>query len=344
MSKKKEKIKSTSRRNFIKILSGAAASAALLGTFSCKPGGDSNNGNSQPTVLAPRVKKTNPYVTGDGRPILVSVRGNDFGQMLAAGLSLLGGLDLLIDNNQDVLINPNLNHTDPYPGVSSVDSIVSILDAVKQVTGGQVSVGDMGWEGSASVYGNLGVETAVTNAGGLLVTFSNAYRVRRSTWDSSKPNFRVYDHVYDAPILLSTCVVKRHKNAWLTCAIKNNVGTIVGSHMSSTREYLHNRSNNFLEELAEIAGLVNPELVIVDARSILTEKGPMLSDGGTVVDVGEVVISGDIVAADAYCAQMMEANDAAFSASNINLTLQRAVDLGLGISDLNQVEIISISV
>jgi hypothetical protein len=60
--------------------------------------------------------------------------------------------------------------------------------------------------------------------------------------------------------------------------------------------------------------------------------------------VGEVVISGDIVAADAYCAQMMEANDAAFSVSYINETLQRAVDLGLGISDLNQVEIINISV
>jgi uncharacterized protein (DUF362 family) len=263
--------------------------------------------------------------------------------MLAAGLSLLGGLDLLIDNNQDVLINPNFNHTDPYPGVSSVDSIVSILDAVKQVTGGQVSVGDMGWEDSASVYGNLGVEAAVTNAGGSLVTFSNAYRVRRSTWDSSKPDFRVFEHVYDAPILLSTCVVKRHRNAILTCAIKNNVGTISGSGMTSTREYLH-RSNNFMEELAEIAGLVNPELVIVDARSILTEDGPMLSYGGTVVDVGEVVISGDIVAADAYCAQMMEANDATFSASDISGTLQRAVDLGLGTSDLSQVEIMNISV
>jgi hypothetical protein len=99
MSKKKKKIKSTSRRKFIKTLSGAAASAALLGTLSCKPGGGSNNGNSQPTVLAPRARKTNPYVTGEGRPILVSVRGNDFTQMLAAGLSLLGGLDLLIDNN-----------------------------------------------------------------------------------------------------------------------------------------------------------------------------------------------------------------------------------------------------
>ncbi len=344
MSKKKEKIKLTSRRKFIKTLSGAAASAALLGSLSCKPRGDSNNENNQPTALAPRVRKTNPYVTADGRPILVSARGNDFTQMLAAGLSLLGGLGLLIDNNQDVLINPNLNHTDPYPGVSSVDSIVSIIDAVKQVTGGQVSVGDMGWEGSVTVYRNLGVEAAVTNAGGLLVSFSNAYRVRRSTWDSSKPDFRVYDHVYDAPILLSTCVVKRHQNAWLTCAIKNNVGTIVGSNMSFTREYLHHRSNNFMEELAEVAGLVNPELVIVDARSILTENGPMLSHGGTVVDVGEVVISGDIVAADAYCAQMMEANDAAFSASNISSTLQRAVDLGLGTSDLSQVEIMNISV
>ena len=343
MKKNNKNIKPTSRRKFIKTLSSATVSAALLGTISCKTGSENTNNNNPEPALAPRTRKANPFISNEGKPILVSVKGMDFAQMLAAGLSLLGGLDRLIDNNQDVMVNPNFNHTDPFPGVTSVTSLTSIVEAVKQVSSGIVSVGDMGWEHSSSVYSNLSVEAAVTNAGGSLLTLSDPYRVRHSSWETNKPDFYVFQQIYDTPILLSTCVLKRHSNARLTCAIKNNVGTIAGNDMSSSRQYLHN-SNNFQAELAEIAALVNPELVIVDARSILTVNGPRLLDGGTVVDVGEVIICGDIVAADAYCAQIMEAYDPGFSASMISTTLQRAVDLDLGTSDLSEVEILTVNV
>jgi uncharacterized protein (DUF362 family) len=341
--KKKKDLESESRREFIKTLSGAAASAVMLGAISCKPGGGDNQGSggNQPETLAPRLRKTNPFVTAEGKPILVSVQGTDFTRMLAVGLSALGGLDLLIADNQDVLINPNCNHSDPYPGICSIDSIVDIVNAVKQVTTGTVSVGDEGWESTSGVYSYLGLESAVSNAGGVPVNFYQTYAVRRDSWNPGKPSFRVFGDVYDTPVLISTCVLKRHLTASLTCAIKNNVGTISGSGMTSTRQYLHD-SPEFLRELAEIAGLVNPELVIVDARSILTVAGPMLSNGGIVKDVGKVIICGDIVAADAYCARIMEAHDGTFSITEIEPTLDRAVQLGLGTSDLSQVEILEI--
>jgi uncharacterized protein (DUF362 family) len=339
--KKKKDLESESRREFIKTLSGAAASAVMLGAISCKPGGGQDTGGNGNEALAPRLRKTNPFVTIEGKPILISVQGMDFTQMLAAGLSALGGLGLLIDGNQDVLINPNCNHADPYPGICSIDSIVDIVTAVKQVTTGTVSVGDEGYESTGGVYGFLGLESAVSNAGGVPVNFNQTYPVRRDYWNPSKPSFRVFSDVYDTPVLISTCVLKRHLNASLTCAIKNNVGTISGSNMTSTRNYIHN-SSEFMLELAEIAGLVNPDLVIVDARSILTVAGPMLSNGGTVKDVGKVIICGDIVAADAYCAGIMAAHDVTFSPSSIDRTLERAVQLGLGTSDLSQVEILEI--
>jgi uncharacterized protein (DUF362 family) len=342
--KKKEKVESESRRKFIKTISGAAASAVVLGAVSCKTGGgQGGGGNETPQILSPRAKKTNPFVTGDGKPLLISVQGTDFTQMLAAGLSALGGLGLLIDNDQDVLINPNCNHVDPYPGISSASSVADIVREVKQVTGGTVSVGDEGYENTSSVYGAMGLNDAVANAGGVTVNFHDTYRVRRSNWASSKPDFYVFTDVYDAPILIGTCVPKRHHIASFTCAIKNNVGTVLGSGASGTRDYLHYRSDNFMYDLAEIAGVVNPELVIVDARSILTVTGPTLSGGGIVVDIGKVIISGDLVATDAYCAQIMADNDSTFSVDNLSGMFYRAEELGMGTSDLSQVEIIEIS-
>jgi hypothetical protein len=81
----------------------------------------------------------------------------------------------------------------------------------------------------------------------------------------------------------------------------------------------------------------------VDARSIVTQVGPSYSQGGLVVNLNCIIICGDMVATDTYCARLMEQNDSSFSASKINDTLQRAQTLGLGTSNLSQVEIIKIN-
>jgi len=58
------------------------------------------------------------------------------------------------------------------------------------------------------------------------------------------------------------------------------------------------------------------------------------------VQADKLVISGDMVAADAYCAQLLASHDATFSVQMIEPTLTRAAELGLGTRDLNQVEIV----
>ncbi len=340
--KNEKKEKKSSRREFVKTLSGAAASAILFG--SCSPGSDnSGTGNNEtPRVYGPRTGAANPFITSDGRPILVSVTGTNFAAMLNAGLDAIGGLNKLIDNNQDVLIKPNLFEKSQYPWISDVDSIIEIIYAVKNVSTGTVSVGDMSFESLAMIYNHLGIESAVNNAGGNLLTFTETYNVRRSTWDSSRRDYKVYADVYDAPILINTPVLKPHSLAAMTCAVKCNVGTIEGSAQTSSREYMHSQPD-FLAELAEVAGLSNPDLNIVDARSIVTERGPFFHQNGTVVDTDKIIICGDIIAADAYCARMLEENSPGFSASSIQNTLRRGEELGLGTPDLNQVEIIEIT-
>lgn len=332
-------VPSTTRRTFLKMLSGAAVSSLFIGAECEKSGSSSPNPDPEPkpAAMGPRAGLANPFVTGDGRPKLVCVEGKDFRRMLQTGLDSIGGLSALIDDNQDVLIKPNLFEASLYPWISSMDSIVEIIKAAKRITSGDVSVGDMSWEATPTVYSHVGFENLVRNAGGIPRLFTDTYNVRRPSWDSSKKDVEVYADVYDAPVLISTCVLKRHSLAHMTCAVKCNVGTIKGSNMSASRKTMHD-APDFLSELAEVAGLSNPDLNIVDARSIVTEAGPSFQQSGTVIDANKVIICGDIVATDAYCSQLLADHDDGFDPDRIRLTLERAERLGLGTSDLSQVE------
>ncbi len=136
--KRKKSCKKSSRRTFIKTITGAAASVFVLGN--CKMSTNEENNNDTPTptreVHSPRSRAANPYVTDAGKPILIAVAGTDFAAMLRAGLETLGGLSLLIPADQDVLIKPNLNHSDPFPGISSAASIAAIVREAANVTSG----------------------------------------------------------------------------------------------------------------------------------------------------------------------------------------------------------------
>lgn len=343
--------KCKSRREFLKSIVKGTASTASLMAF----GPLTKSLKADTRAIDPRVRVPNPFVNQSGHPLLVCVEGTDFQQMLAMGLSAIGGLDLLIDNNQDVLIKPNLvtvDELEPYPTISDVNSILALLDVAQQVTTGTIGVGDAGGMVPVRYYELLGLDPAVPESGGVLVDFIDTYDVRRSTWSPEIPDFLVFTDVYDTPLIINLCNLKRHNCTYFTCALKNNVGTVDGPYegqsFGPTRDYLHGfdwLSDEFLQTVSEIAGVVNSELTIVDARLVMAIDGPMISPPyiGEIREMNKIVICGDPVATDAYCAQLLADIDETFEASTIEPTLTRAEELGLGTADLGLVEIIELS-
>ncbi len=331
------------RRDFLKSLSGAAASAVILGACDGGSGTNSEPQKPQENILAPRSKAANVFVNNAGKPILVCVTGTNFEEMLEAGLAQLGGLSRLIGANQDVFIKPNCNAIDTYPGISDANSVVSIVKAVRQVTGGTISVGDQGYHASSGVYPHAGLDPLVEQAGATLLHLENSYQVKRSSWSLNVKDFKVYSKIYDAPIILNTGVLKRHHTAGFSCAIKNNVGTVEGPGASSTRGYLHYDAVDFCEVVAEIAAAVSPEFNIIDARTVLTVGGPF-SSNGVPVAVNKIVLCGDMVATDAYCEKILVAHDQSPVDSPCWGSTTYAESLGLGTADLSKVDIREISV
>jgi uncharacterized protein (DUF362 family) len=327
-----------SRRQFIKKMLGGAGSVMALGALT-------KDLKAEILALPPRTGLPNPYVMPDGRPILVCVTGTDFQAMLNAGLSAIGGLSPLINNNQDVLIKINCVIAEAYPTCTDPNTIDALVRAVRPVTTGQVKVGDQGYDNIGIVYQFMGYEPIVTAAGGELVYFLNTYNVRRNGWDPAIPDFSVYSEIYDAPIMISLCNLKRHLWSYFTCALKHHVGSITGPYLAGTRSYIHSFphfSHTFLQIMAELGGLINPELNVVDGRQIWAINGPTSQQGGEIRTINKMVICGDMVATDAYCSQLMDQFDETYDPSWISPTLDHAVSLGLGRSDLTQVEIIEI--
>jgi uncharacterized protein (DUF362 family) len=342
MAKNKRNKTINSRRHFLKI-APLAATSLLLASNCQQTKKKDENGDSQDPALGPRSGISNPFTNAAGQPILVIVEGSNFVDMIRAGFTALGGLKKLINNNQDVLVKPNLFEKSEYPWISSLDSLCSLISVLREVTSGSIKTGDMSFEEVTSVYNYLGFEASVNNIGGTAVMFSETQRVRQSTWESSKQDFMMFKEVYNAPVLINFPVLKPHYLAGMTCAIKNNFGTISGSNATITRGYIHNQLD-LKVELAEVAALARPDLTIVDARSIVTRTGPFYSQAGPLVQAKKVIMCGDIVATDAYCARLLADNDATFSVSSISKTIGQATALGLGTSDLSQVDIRTISV
>lgn len=342
MTKNKKNRAIYSRRHFLKTAPLAATSLLLAANCQQSEKRDDSS-DSQTAALGPRTGISNPFTNAAGQPILVCVEGTNFIDMIRAGFAALGGLKKLINNNQDVLVKPNLFEKSEYPWISSLDSLCSLISVLKEVTNGEINAGDMSFEEVNSVYNYLGFEAVVKNAGGTAAMFYETQRVRQSNWENSKQDFMMFKTVYNTPVLINFPVLKPHNLASMTCAIKNNFGTISGSNATITRGYIHNQLD-LKVELAEVAALANPDLTIVDARSIVTQAGPFYSQGGPLVQTNKVIMCGDIVATDAYCARMLADNDATFSISSISTTIGQATALGLGTSDLSQVDIRNISV
>ncbi len=307
--------------------------------------------------LGPRPAKANPYVTIDGRPRLVCIEGYDVQTMLSKGLQALGGLNRLIKKKDKVLIKPNLVLRESAPGMpqfptmSSPDTIRELIYLVREVTT-RIRVGDQGGEDQSLIYDKLDLINTVVGAGAKLLNFEEdplgTVNVRSLSWSRGVPDFKVFTQVYNSSVIINLCNLKRHSSAFMTCAIKNNFGTLQGRWNFGTRGYLHrhpNLSEEFVADLPEMAALIRPELTIVDARDIMIGDGPILSYPKAKIKKGvnRMILSGDMVAVDTYCAQkILKKHDPSFKLKSIHPTLERAEKLGLGASDLSQVEILEI--
>ncbi len=312
------------RRGFLRRALEAGAGASLLGGFGSGCG-----------LRVPACKSVPPnlFVEG-GRPLLVSVEGEDLAAMLEAGLEALGGLDKLRGLGREAILKGSYVTPQPYPVTTSADFIVAVSKALKGAGFARTTLFEA--HGTRLVPA-LAPEAGMRQVGvfdevqrqGVEVLAADFFErddfrlVRNPAWPIASA-VAVHRVIHEAPVIVSLPPVKRHGSARFTSALKIHFGSV----SMADRMVAHKNEGTpgyFDERLVHFADTAKPQLNLVDARILLARNGPGLSAGSEVVKgVNRIVLCGDMVASDAYCARLLARHDPTFSMEMIDRQLRHA--------------------
>jgi len=331
------------RRGFLRLGAGVLATASAGFQWGCNL-----------TTRACKSVPPNPFVAA-GKPLLVVVEGEDLGAMLRAGIAALGGLDPLAKLGREAIFRGNYVASQPYPVTTAPEFVLAVAAELKRAGLSKTSLFDShGTRLSAAIppehiLRRLGVLDRLTQGGVAVLArdFADPNKfvfVQNPAWPIAKP-VAVSRLLHEAPIVVSLPVVKRHAGPKFTCALKMHFGSVA----MADRMLVHAKDNEcqsglMHQRLVHFADAVRPQLNIVDARAILARNGPGLSGGAEVVrGVNKLILSGDMVAVDSYCARLMAQRDDTFTIDMIAPQLKHAAALGLGKADLDAVKVVEIS-
>ncbi|MDH7513483.1 MAG: DUF362 domain-containing protein [Clostridiales bacterium] len=293
-----------------------------------------------------------------GRSLLVIVEGWDLKKMLEAGLNALPGFEKALKNKKNIVLKPNATASQSYPVTTDSDFLRELIVKIKALSNGRITLLDSSSYAGLTAYRvfsklgyfNLGREQGIRALSIDPTLGSYFVRVSDLHWKRN-PSLLTNKAVQESDFVINLPVAKRHHAADFTCSLKNNFGCTYDTF----RMLAHARSSGkgesgsefFDQSLVEFADAVRPELTIVDARSLLIKSGPTYDPGKSEIKdgVNRLILSGDMVAADSYCANLMQEYDETFQKEKrVDRQLEYARHLGLGTKDLNQVETVEIAV
>ncbi|MBU1628364.1 DUF362 domain-containing protein [bacterium] len=316
-----------SRRDFIK--GGAAALSSSLFFQRC-------DGKQIKEVNLRQNKKL--CREGNKSKIIV-VNGENFEKNLEQGLDCVGNLKSLFPSDAKIIIKPNFVTAEPYPATTDTRFILAVSKRLKDSGFSNIKIVDCSHISSFEFNGiieksaNIGIQAQFCEPNNLTL-YTKVVNPKWKCFDK----LMIQKDILDADVVISLPVLKRHNAAGLTCALKNQMGSVNGS----PRYYAHGRykignRGFFMDAIAEFADAVRPDLTIVDARDILIRSGPSLASGQIKNGINKLLIASDMVALDSYCTNIMETHDTSFSSEIMDRTLSYAAALGLGTKNLGNI-------
>jgi uncharacterized protein (DUF362 family) len=249
-----------------------------------------------------------------------------------------------------VFIKPNFNSADDAPGSTHNDMLAALVQKIQQAGAQRITVGDRSGMGDTrAVMQRKGIFDLARQLDFETLVFddlnSRGWQVMTppdSHWDQG---FAIPKPVLDADAIVQTCCLKTHRfGGHFTLSLKNSVGLAA--------KYVPGDAYNFMTELhssphqrrmiAEINAAYTPDVVLMDGVEAFTTGGP---DKGTLVHAGVILASSDRIALDAVGVAILRhfGTTPEVSAGAIfqQEQIARAVELGLGVSDPAQIELVT---
>jgi uncharacterized protein (DUF362 family) len=281
-----------------------------------------------------------------GKPLVSRVAcTKDLKQSIEHAVSLIGGIEKVVDKGDTVLLKPNYNTADPFPGSSDPDFIKAAIELLYEAGAGKVVVGERSaFPDTWKVLVASGVVKAAEQAGAEVRVFGrNGWSVMfdRKAWRTTKvPRGRYLGKVsiareaFEMEKIVYVPLIKTHHAADFTGAIKLSMGLVkpffdqIGLHARHLRE-----------KLAELMLVVKPDLAIMDARKVFITGGPAK---GEMRIPNLILASGNQVAIDVEGVKILQSypgNDLKGDLWNL-VQIKHAVELGEGPHSEKEYEVI----
>jgi uncharacterized protein (DUF362 family) len=284
----------------------------------------------------------------DGRPLVskVAYEGN-LKESIELSVSLIGGIKKLVKNGDAVLLKPNYNTADPFPGSSDPEFITTIIRMLYDAGAGKVILAERtAFLHSRKVLEQAGIVRRADEAGAEIRVFGKdgwQTLFDRRGWRRTKVRGGQYlrgvsiakealeiDRIVYAPL------IKAHHAADFTGAVKLSMGLVKPFFDQITFHVRHLR-----EKLAELCLVVQPDLIIMDARKVFITGGPAK---GELREPNLILASGNQVAIDVEGVKMLQS----YLGNKLEgkkvwdlIQIKHAVELGLGPHSEEEYEVIA---
>ena len=178
---------------------------------------------------------------------------------------------------KNVLLKPNFNTADPYPGSTHNDTLEQLILNLKGMGAKGITIGERsGPPNTADVLSQKGIYDLCRRHDAGIINFED---LPPEDWVKVKPKhshwlngFLVARPVIDSDCTVVTCCLKTHGYGGVfTMSLKLSVGVTHKKNMSE----LHSSFINMRRMIAEINQAYTPSLIVLDGMEAFVDGGPM---------------------------------------------------------------------
>ena len=253
--------------------------------------------------------KQNLFVDGGSALVSKVTCDGSLRESIERSVELIGGLDRPVKRGDTILLKPNYNTADPFPGSSDPEFVKAVIKMLYEAGAERVILGERtAFLHSRRVLERAGIVKMAEEAGAEVRVFGkdgwNAL-FDRQCWR----RIRVPGGQYLRKVALAREAVeiqkivyiplmKTHHAADFTGSIKLSMGFVKPffDQMAFHLRHLH-------EKLAELGLVVKPDLIIMDARKVFVRGGP---SKGELRKPNLVLASGNQIAIDAEGVKILQ--------------------------------------
>jgi len=253
---------------------------------------------------------------------------DDLKKSILESVNSIGGFERFISPGEVVLLKPNFNTTDPFPASSDPEFIKAVVELVYDYGAKIVMIGDsctMSMN-TRKVMEQLKIfDLENMKQPPRIYVFEERKWVKKEVTDGKYlKSVSLTEFLDRADKLILLPCLKTHRYAQITASLKLSVGFM----KPIERVRLHLRY--LQEKIAELNKIINPDLIIMDARKCFINKGP---DSGEVREPGLILASTDRIAIDVEGVKIIQ-SFAGNSLKNIDPwelpQIKRAIEISVG--------------